>query len=460
MHIAENIYRDAIAEVAVHQAQLAVLNCSSDIVVVVSGRRFGKSTTQLIKMLRAATTPWTGTKLTTRPTVLGLMPTLPQCRAVLFNPMLALLRRLLGESVVNDFLTVNKTLMTIDFGENYPLLKFSGTHPSSQDSIRGLKIIHAGLDEAQDVSKHFFDNVLQPALADTNGTVLVTGTPKSKQDLLYLLEHSGSPNVTTFRFSSYANTLIPGFAERLNQLVEMLPWSVFQQEILATNISKSGTYYTEFKNEFVLQKLPHNRPKADLLVGFDPGSRNRGYVIVLRYLENTVEHFAIVHAGLSEQEQLDSEVCNQVLAHCYKLADMLQLQNSKPAMFAVDPSRPELVRELRKQRVNGVLAYNAFDAGINIANTLFKQQRIFIMDKSLVDGSSLQWFIDQIEGYHRKLLADGTVTDNEDTDIPTHTLDGFRYCFATLAKHSNTMSGTSNIVTYNTKGSVDLSKFL
>lgn len=441
------------SEFKVHRAQAEVLLSEALYNVVISGRRFGKSTLQLIKLYQKLTQPLERVAGSIRPTVLGIAPTHPQARSILFNPFLQLLADCVGDSFVNsDY--VNRTLMTVDLGSNYPLLRFSGAHGTAQERLRGLKLLHCGVDETQDVSLGFLRKVIFPALADLGGSAIFTGTPKSKQDTLYQLSHAGNIDTRTFSYSSYANTLIPDWHEKLDKLALMLPSADFQQEILAQFVSKNGAYYSEYDGAYVLTSPQDAREMlgqvVDWIVGFDPGSLNRGWVIIGRYMLSNVQHFILCHAEIQSQHGLDSEALNYVLAQVQKMNSVLG-RNIPIKMVAIDPSRPELVKELRSQHVNALKAENAFEAGVSVANTLFRQYRIRMLTHSLFDGESLQWFADQLEGYHRQIAPDGNVIDKEDSDIPTHTLDGFRYAYSTLNRHSKDLLGLSSVLPTRTK---------
>lgn len=440
-------------EMLLHAAQANILQETSKLIVVVSGRRFGKTTLQLARLLNA--TLGTRRGHGSRPTVLGLAPTHPQARSVLFVPFLDFVAQCMGVCYLNS-LAINRTLMTVDFGDQYPLLRFSGAHGTAQERLRGLKLLHAGVDEAQDISLSFLQKVILPALTDLGGSALFTGTPKSKADTLYILSHT--KGYKAFNFSSYANTLIPGFHEELDKLRLLLPAESFEQEIFAQFVSKTGRFYPAFNpgQHIINRDLAQSLDYTDLHVGFDPGAQNRGWVIVGRMKpiiprpaflgEPDKEHvselpsFVLLHA----QEQTDTLLDTDALATVIEQVGLIQQKvESHPLlkMVAVDPSRPDLIRALRQQRQPGIKAHNSFEAGISCVNTLFHQGRIFVSDISVADGSSHGWFVDKLEGYHRKVKEDGTVLGVEDTDIATHTLDGLRYCFATLNKHSTDFLG-------------------
>lgn len=441
------------SEFRIHKAQAEVLRSDALYNVVISGRRFGKSTLQLIKLYQKVTERLERTPGSIRPTVLGIAPTHPQARSILFNPFLQLLGDCLGESFINSN-TVNRTLMTVDLGSDYPLLRFSGAHGTAQERLRGLKLLHCGVDETQDVSLGFLRKVIFPALADLGGSAIFTGTPKSKQDSLYQLSHGGNADTRNFSYSSYANTLIPDWHHKLDKLALMLPTADFQQEILARFVSKSGIYYTEFQPGEVLVNPQNVKEQlgqlVDWIVGFDPGSLNRGWTIFGRYMVQNVQHFLLAHAEIQSQHGLDSEALNYVLAQVQKMNVVIG-RKLPIKMLAIDPSRPELVRELRCQQVNALKAENGFDGGISVGNTLFRQSRIKMLNHSLFDGESLQWFADQLEGYHRQIAPDGVVIDREDGDIPTHTLDAFRYALTTLNRHSKDLLGLSSVLPTKTK---------
>lgn len=417
-----------------HRAQHYILANESRYKVVVSGRRFGKSHLQLVKMLELGSTPFNYDGA--RPTALSIAPTHPQARSILFNPFLDMLADIFGSL---DVLDINRTLMTVSFGPQYPLVKFSGAHGTAQERLRGLKLVHAGVDEVQDIPLKFLEKVVYPALADLKGTVIFTGTPKGRSNTLYKLWTQQDKQFSRFSFSSYANTLIPGFRESLDELKLLLPPESFEQEILARFVDVEGKFLTRFHKGLVVSELPDGEIKGQH-IGVDPGPTNRGFVVVQEVMTKTTGLiFVVVHAEMQGQNELDSEAISNLLSSSAQLPGQLR-------MVAVDPSRPELVTELRRNKKPGIKAINSFAHGINVLNTLFHQGRVCVLSKSAIDGSSHEWFVQQLEDYHRAKNSLGEVLDKEDNDIPTHTIDSLRYVFATLDKHTPNLLGTQTIL--------------
>lgn len=62
-----------------------------------------------------------------------------------------------------------------------------GTDSDNGDSIRGLGIVAAVLDEVADISPYAYEAVIRPALADHQGDGLFIGTPKGKVGLFWRL---------------------------------------------------------------------------------------------------------------------------------------------------------------------------------------------------------------------------------------------------------------------------------
>ena len=400
-----------------HPAQLKVIQHinrpGNEHTTLVAGRRFGKTALQLRIALLKAYCNYDTFDPAFRPDVLLFNPTMVQARRVLWRP----LKNLLDYHGVEY--KANGSEHTIDLGPRFPLIRVAGINDNNGDGCRGLKLLHVGADECQDIRMTSLEEVIWPAMADTPGsTALYTGTPKGKKNTLYHL--AMMDEAMFFHFPSWANTTIPNFRRRCKNALRRLPRRAWLQEFWGSFEDAEGLFYSAFDPQVnIVQELPQQRYVS--YVGYDPGQVNPGVVIILE--GETDKSFYVVY-----WKQYGDGV-NAVLPEDVR-ADVLRVidkRGYKNMAIMVDPSCPAEILALRqKAALQGV---NDFTYGINTVNTMFHKQRLFVVEP-LADKAP-----DEILSYVRKQDKDGSYYEDKEGDgIPTHCLDGLRYVMATLNK--------------------------
>lgn len=144
--------------------------------VVVAGRRCGKSNFAIKKTIAEALQAPKGSA------VLYLAPTLAQARQIAFDAIMDQARDFIKGSNVNnlDITLTNGIKIHIRSGEN-------------PDSLRGLKLAFAVIDEAAFIKEDVWTRIVRPALADLKGSAIFISTPDGRNWLyeLFKLGESG-----------------------------------------------------------------------------------------------------------------------------------------------------------------------------------------------------------------------------------------------------------------------------
>lgn len=428
---------------SLHERQFDVFASAMKFQTLVCGRRFGKSTLQVTRIIHDAIAfpelmPDYDIKNHTMETaIVAGMPTLKQARKILWRPIIKILENC---PLVKD---INRTDNVITFDGNRPQIHIVGLNDSDGDRARGMKLWRANVDEIQDVKKSVLDTVILPALSDTpRSRGLFTGTPKGKVNHLYeLFQRANHPVLSkdweSFNFPTWDNYLIPNLADEMERARSTLSPRLFEQEFCASFVNFLGQIFADFDpdTEFV-SVLPSTWDA--FYIGHDCGDVNPSVSVV--GLSNNV--FYILETRLfgdGANPVPAATVYDHIIALCRKYG-------SKTVRCFVDPSRPGVVMDLRqlgkdhniaalKRAIGG---YNPIEEGNNVVNNLFYQRRLKVYKK--YEGSKR--FVEKLQSYHRaidpksELIIEKVAPGQDD-----HEIDATRYILATLHKHGARQTG-------------------
>ena len=102
------------------------------------------------------------------------------------------------------------------------------------DNLRGEGLKRVVIDEAARVKREVFENVIEPATAETSGRVLFISTPHGKNwffDMWGRGQDPLQPDYESWKFPTSDNPLVP--LENIERAKQNLPMDVFKQEYLA-----------------------------------------------------------------------------------------------------------------------------------------------------------------------------------------------------------------------------------
>ena len=197
-----------------HPAQKQVIDCPSRFIVMMAGRRFGKS---LISQTIALETAIDKMR------VAYITPTYALGK-VFFQELLDLLP--------DNIYKKNEADLTIHFITGGWIRFFTGER---LDNLRGLKFHLCIIDEASfipDLEQGWL-NSIRPTLTDYKGRAIFLSTPKGKNYFysLYLKGAANEPDWAAFKFSTYDNPHIDKY--EIDDAKRQLPEVVFEQEYMA-----------------------------------------------------------------------------------------------------------------------------------------------------------------------------------------------------------------------------------
>ena len=195
--------------------------------VLVTGRRFGKTTLAIRELCYTARIPgrvcW------------YVAPSYRQAKQIAWVKLKKILQDL--RWVKN----INEAELTVVLKNGSRICLRGADNP---DSLRGVGIDFLVLDECADISESAFTEVLRPTLSDTKGNALFIGTPKG-MNWFYDLYQRGQTQ-TEEEWSSYLYTTIEGGwvdQDEIDQAKRDLDAKTYRQEYLGTWESYSGVIY-------------------------------------------------------------------------------------------------------------------------------------------------------------------------------------------------------------------------
>lgn len=138
---------------------------------------------------------------------------------------------------------INESELTITLPHNAAMIRLYGAE--SYDRLRGLYFDGVVLDEAQDIPSVALTQVIMPALADRNGWLDASGTPKGRGGLLYQLyqQAQDAPDDWFLQVLRASETGILD-AEQLGMLRRTMPANEYEQEMECSfDAAITGAYY-------------------------------------------------------------------------------------------------------------------------------------------------------------------------------------------------------------------------
>ncbi len=196
---------------------------------LVTGRRFGKTFLMVRELCRFAR--WPDRR------VMYVAPTYGMAKQIAWQPLIDRLEAL------NWIETVNKSELTITLVNGSIIMLRSADNP---DSMRGLGLDFVAIDEAADISRETWTEVLRPTLSDREGHALIAGTPKGMSNPLYdyYVNAKTLPNWESWQFTTLDGGNVS--AIELEDAKRDLDERTFRQEYLGNFETYQGIIYHSF----------------------------------------------------------------------------------------------------------------------------------------------------------------------------------------------------------------------
>jgi hypothetical protein len=199
-----------------HINQDRILESEARFIVVMCGRRFGKSELSQIKII---------TEAVQGKQIAYITPTYSLAK-VFFNRLIHAL----------PFLN-NKSDLKLSFPNGGSVEFFTGER---LDNLRGRKFHWVIIDEASFISdlEQGWLNSIRPTLTDYRGRALFLSTPRGKNYFYSLFMKGGEQGWESFKFTTYDNPYID--KNEIDEARTQLPEAVFEQEYMANPMENAA----------------------------------------------------------------------------------------------------------------------------------------------------------------------------------------------------------------------------
>lgn len=350
------------SEVWLNPTRYTVINC---------GRRAGKSTLAVYKLLELATKK-------TDQIVWYVAPTYKQAKAIMWS----MLSNIVPATAIKK---KNETELSIILKNGSEILLKGADNP---DSLRGVRIDFCIFDEVA-----FFDKwdecwkVIRPTLMDSRARVWFISTPNGFNHFKELADKTDQ-GWKYFHFTTYDNPFIPRDEIEASRLE--LDEDSFAQEILGEFRKMSGLIYKTFNRDVHMVKIPDITQNYTYARSLDSGFGHK--TALLYFAVNSTGNTIYCYDGLYQ-----SGLTTQEIATATKIKDGSKVM----ALSVADSAQPMIIEELNREGVYFSPVEKGADSvknGITKVASLLKV-RNDTGKPTLLFNKDLTWIADEFERY-------------------------------------------------------------
>jgi hypothetical protein len=269
-------------------------------------RRAGKTVFAVNELIKRAVTV-----AEKRPQVAYIAPSYSQAKKVSWEIFKQFALQIPGTKV-------NESELRIDFPNGGRILVLGAENP---DSLRGLYLDYAVLDEVADMPQNLWDAVIRPALSDRLGGALFIGTPKGRNFFhnLYLRGKSDDPDYNDWKSTllTYEETgaLDPNEIVAIKKDLKNTP-EVFEQEYncsftAAIKGAYFGKHMSRAEDDGRVTKIVYDEDQP-VVAGWDIGLDGTG----IWYAQVIAQEVRIIDFDFFEEKDI-REILNVVLNKPY-----------------------------------------------------------------------------------------------------------------------------------------------
>lgn len=257
--------------------QHKVLAALTRFIVIMAGRRCGKTRISVVTLIIK------GLECTdVDATILYVAPTFGMAKKLVWNLLIRLAFPVTAKSNVNDgeITLVNGVTICIRGADN-------------PDSLRGMKLFYAVLDEFKDMKSWVYEDIIRPSLADMRGGVMFIGTPDSGENTFNeyfdYAESGVDPDWSCLLLTTYDNELID--PKEIENAKRTMSTQAFNREFMANRHTMGENIFKE-----VWLKYSEEAPKqGDTYIAVDPaGFEEVADQNKKKHLDNTAISVVIV----------------------------------------------------------------------------------------------------------------------------------------------------------------------
>jgi hypothetical protein len=217
-------------KITLTKPQSQISNSKKRFRVLVSGRRFGKTYLCITEMMKYATK--------VKQNIWYVAPTFKMAREIVWSK----LKEMLSNFKWID--SINESNLSIKVKKTGSIISLKGCE--NYDSLRGVGIDFLILDEFADIDEKAWTEVLRAAVADTEGDVLMCGSPKGFGNWSYRMYLKGKQDAEwdSFQFTTLQGGMVS--KEEIEQAKQDIDIRTFRQEFEGTFENYAGAVYYNF----------------------------------------------------------------------------------------------------------------------------------------------------------------------------------------------------------------------
>lgn len=319
-------------------------------------------------------------------------------------------------------LKTNESELTVTLPHNNALIRLYGAE--NYDRLRGLYFDGISVDEAQDITPVALTQVILPALADRNGWLDASGTPKGRAGLLYKLYKDAQANPDEW-FLQVLRASETGIldAEQLGMLKRTMPDNEYDQEMECSfDAAITGAYYAKdiekAERDGRITEVPYD-PMLQVHTAWDLGiadsmaitfyqSAKGGQVRIIDYYEASghgLDHYA-----------------NVLDRRGYKYGKHYGPHDLAVREIGTGKSRVDVARSLGIAFT--VLPSLRVEDGINAARMM--------IPRCVFDRKKTELLLEALRQYREKIDEKRNVSTGPLHDWTSHAADSFRYLVLSL----------------------------
>ncbi len=218
-------------KITLTKPQLKVSSSKSRFRVLVSGRRFGKTYLCITEMMKYATG--------LNKKIWYVAPTFKMAKEIVWSKLKEML------SQFNWIEDINESNMTITIKKTGSKISLKGC--DAYDSLRGVGLDFLILDEFADIDEKAWTEVLRASVSDTQGDVLMCGSPKGYGNWSYRMYLKGQDQDRewdSFQFTTLDGGMVT--EDEVEQAKQDIDIRTFRQEFEGTFENYAGSVYYNF----------------------------------------------------------------------------------------------------------------------------------------------------------------------------------------------------------------------
>jgi hypothetical protein len=386
---------------------------TSKIKVMVAARSSGKSYLMLRSAIISCLTYEGPISPLDRPLVVICMESQTVAKSIHWLYLLSFIE----EELKNIVLEYNKTELRVRFVGCRPDLLITGMGTDGLGNhLRGKSFYKFYLDETQNIPnvEYLLDYVILPRLLD-NGQVLCIGTASS--GLLSPFHRlTMRDGVKHYKFTVYDNELFT--EEKINYLKTILSDKAFKAEFMSEFIDSPANVFDSFTEDNLGSYRSANNAlrvlKEVYYLGTDSGTVNAAYVVIKCLI---LEDNSIVLEAVDSWQSDSIVTVDEILDKWQTLNN-----NYKFYRILIPDDRSDLVISARRRGLKQAISIPRNAIGYKPSHRFDKVNNMFYNQTLYINGQ-LILLIDQIKGYKRQLLDDGSVVADKFVKGNDHLLD-------------------------------------